>query len=69
MSLCSEIIVVKFQPCEYAPITALAWTRRMSLSDLVREGLRLVPEAEARPLPPEGERTHLHLVNQGMREA
>lgn len=59
MSSCSEIIVLKLLPCEYAAIEGIAGVRRMSLSDVVREGLRLVPEAEARPLPQEP-KTHLH---------
>lgn len=57
-------IVVNLAPSEYRHLLQLAALRGQSLSDLVRELLRLPPESEAweRQLPPE---RHLRIVGGG----
>jgi hypothetical protein len=57
-------IVVNLAPSEYWHLAELAALRDQSLSDLVRELLRLPPESEAREsqMPPG---RHLRLVGDG----
>jgi hypothetical protein len=49
---CTRVIVVRVGDAEYAHIEAIARMRGMSMSDLAREALGLVPESDARDWPP-----------------
>jgi len=46
MPICSEVVVVKLAPPEYRNLVRLATMQGRSLSDTVRDYLRLPPESE-----------------------
>ena len=50
MTLCTEVVVLRFLPDEYRMICDLAAARGISENDLIRDCLGTVSEADARPV-------------------
>ena len=60
-----RIAVVRLLPSEFDTITAWASLQDMSVSDLIREHLHLLPVDEAQPI--RASASHLHLVPERQR--
>jgi hypothetical protein len=64
MSSCSKVVIVKLAPHEYRHLVQLATMHGHSLSDTVREYLRLPPESEVQAIQLHADR-HLRVVDGG----
>jgi hypothetical protein len=64
MAACSKVVIVKLAPHEYRHLVQLATLQGHSLSDTVREYLRLPPESEVQSIRLPADR-HLRVVDGG----
>jgi hypothetical protein len=62
MAICSKVVIVKLAPYEYRDLVQLARMQGKSLSDTVRDFLRLPPESEVQAAQLPADR-HLRVID------